>query len=70
MIEKVKYCMTAINKLTRRREIVSKAFGSKDEADKARNILLATKPDKRPYIYPLTVKHPKQLNLFTNQLDV
>lgn len=48
MIEKVKYCVTAINKLTRRREIVSKAFGSKDEADKARNILLATKPDKRP----------------------
>ena len=25
---------------------------------------------KRPYIYPLTVKYPNQLNLFTNQLDV
>lgn len=26
--------------------------------------------NKRPYIYSLTVKYPRQLNLFTKQLDV
>lgn len=63
------YGVTAINRLTRKREIVSNAADFEATEQKRRS-LLKTRPEKRPYIYPLTVKYPNQLNLFTNQLDV
>lgn len=64
-----KYCVTAINRLTGQREIISGAC-SKENADAIRARMMATKPGKRPYTYPLTVEYPKQLNLFTKQLDL
>lgn len=63
------YGVTAINRLTRKREIISGAADF-EATEQKRKSLLKTRPEKRPYIYPLTVKYPNQLNLFTNQLDV
>ena len=63
------YGVTAINRLSHKREIISNAADFETTERKRRN-LLKTRPEKRPYIYPLTVKYPKQLNLFTKQLDV
>lgn len=63
------YGVTAINRLSHKREIISNAADFETTERKHRN-LLKTRPKKRPYIYPLTVKYPRQLNLFTNQLDV
>ena len=63
------YGVTAINRMTRKREIISGAADFEATERKRKN-LLKTRQEKRPYIYPQTVKYPKQLNLFTNQLDV
>ena len=63
------YGVTAINRLTHKREIISGA-AEFEATEHKRKSLLKTRPEKRPYIYPLTVKYPRQLNLFTNQLDV
>lgn len=63
------YGVTAINRLTRKREIISGAADFEVTEQKRRS-LLKTRPEKRPYIYPITVKYPRQLNLFTKQLDV
>lgn len=67
---KEKYCITAINRLTGEREIISKAYPDKAEAETAYKKLMGTKPGKRPYKYPQIAVYPKQLNIFTNQLDV
>ena len=64
-----KYCVTAINRLTGQREIISGAC-SKENADAIRARLMATKSGNRPYTHPQTVEYPKQLNLFTKDLDV
>ena len=63
------YCVTAISRLTGERVIVSGRC-SKENADQIRARLMATKPGKRPYTYPLTVEYPKQLNLFTKDVDL
>ena len=63
------YGVTAINRLSHKREIISNAADF-ETTERKRRSLLKTRPEKRPYIYPLTVKYPKQLNLFTKQLDV
>ncbi len=63
------YGVTAINRMTRKREIISGAADYQATEQKRKN-LLKTRPEKRPYIYPLTVKFPRQLNLFTKKLDV
>lgn len=64
-----RYCVTAINRLTGERQIISTPC-SRENADAIRARLVKTKPGKRPYTNPLTVEYPKQLNLFTKTLDV
>ena len=64
-----KYCVTAISRLSDKREIVSVPC-SKAEAEKIRARLMATKPGNRPYTRPEVSEYPQQLNLFTKQLDV
>lgn len=64
-----KFCITAINRLTGMREIISQPC-SRDEADAIRARLMSTKSEKRPYTQPQTAEYPQQLNLFTKQLDV
>lgn len=65
-----KYCITAINRLTGEREIISKSYPNKAAAETAYKKLTGLKPGKRPYKYPRIAVYPKQLNIFTNQLDV
>lgn len=69
MNEKKDFCVTAINRLTGEREIISGHL-TKSKAGIERAHLIAIRPEKRPYIYPLTAEYPKQLNLFSNNLDV
>lgn len=64
-----RYCVTAINRLSGEREIISKPC-SRDIAKAIRDRLVKTRPGKRPYTHPITMEYPKQLNLFTNTLDV
>lgn len=64
-----RYCVTAINRLSGEREIISQPC-NREDANAIHARLVKTKPEKRPYTYPLTVEYPKQLNLFTKTLDV
>ena len=49
---KAKWCVTAINRLTRQREAVTLPC-AKDTASSMRAQLLRSRPGKRVYIYPL-----------------
>lgn len=64
-----RYCVTAINRLTGRREIISQPCRIED-ANAIRDRLKGVKSGERPYTHPRTAEYPKQLNLFTNTLDV
>lgn len=64
-----RYCVTAINRLTGEREIISPPC-SYERANAIRIHLMVIKPGKRPCINPRTMEYPKQLNLFTKNLDV
>ncbi|MBR4592591.1 MAG: hypothetical protein IKO35_05225 [Elusimicrobiaceae bacterium] len=66
---KKRHCVTAISRLTGERVIVSGAC-SKENAETIRARLMATKPGKRAYTYPLVVEYPTQLNLFTKKVDL
>ena len=69
MNEKKDFCLTAINRLTGERERISGHL-TKSKAESERARLVTIRPEKRPYIYPLVAEYPKQLNLFSNNLDV
>lgn len=64
-----RYCVTAINRLTGEREILTPPCSSEN----ADNILLRlsnVKSKNRPYTHPRKAEYPKQLNLFTQKVDV
>jgi hypothetical protein len=57
------YCVTAIGRLTRRREVITPPC-QKDKAEAILARTLKVKPHKRSWIYPSVALYPKQLELF------